>query len=139
MSSNLQDFWETLENPLVSGIVSTIALIIIGSIRPDLWSLVFTALIAFFTADIVANIFIRGGHGIVQSPVFGTHTLHKGHGFVFFVIAIIVGTYFSGSISDYIETILLGSGNVENNIMFSSVGLIIISYLDYVARYYSSD
>jgi len=152
MASVLAQIDASLRVASVAVGVSILLLIVVGLLFPDAWNYVFTAAIAWVVSDVVINLVVKGGGRIVQIPILGTRTQFKGHGYLAFIIGILVGT----SSSIFLSGILLGivgitvasaqSGRLvmtgadwTSTVLIASVLAGLLVYGDFQFRFYVRD
>lgn len=119
----------------VIGIIFGVLLYFSGIVQAHI-ELLLVTIISFIVSDGLCDLFIRGGGGILQIPIFGTKAQPKGYGFLMFFISIPISavlvewatqmTY--GAISpmfrDLSWCIIIG------------LGLAVVVYLDMNAKFY---
>ena len=130
------DIIDLLGNPIIVGVLFFIALVIIWLVKPDLWILLFSIILSYFVADAIANVFVRGGSGLAQIPLFGNQIQERGHAYLFFLIAIVFGTVTSGFISDNLGFLL--EQKFETMLLANSV-ILALSFVDFLARFYENE
>ena len=130
----LRTCWFTV--PLVIAISSSVLYFLRDTTIPALY---ITTLTAWLASDALVFLFLQGGNGILQIPIFGNKTTFKSYGFVFFFIAI-----FSISIGiNFLNDKLVKALSAYLSIWYLDVGLsIFLSLLvlaDLNVKYYNHD
>jgi hypothetical protein len=133
MPTKLLDY---LENQWVAIIVSIIFLIVFNLFLPKYWSYVFSILLAYLITEVIAQLFISGRRGIVQFPLLGNETQPKGHGYLVFIIFIIVATILSSYFTDQIAGYLKNISNIYQ-IVISNIIIAILVFVDFELTFYS--
>lgn len=119
----------------VMGIISGILLYFSGIVQAHI-ELLLVTIVSFIVSDLLCTLFIRGGGGILQIPIFGTKAQPKGYGFLVFFISIPISaiiveritqmTY--GAISPMFKDFWLD--------IIIGLGLAVVVYLDMNAKFY---
>ena len=98
-----RDIKAFLENRWAALLTSLGVLLVFYNIYPETWKYLFSILLAYLIADLVKTLLIAGGKGIIQFPFSGsTQTQHEGHGYLVFLIYIILGTIVSAKLGEYL-------------------------------------
>ena len=128
------------------------ALIVIGLILPTVWNYIFGAAIGWVVSDVVINLVVKGGGRIVQIPIFGTRTRFKGHGYLAFIIGILVGTSASTALSELMLSLVgitvasvqtgrlvVSGADWTSTVLTASVLAGLLVYGDFHFRFYVRD
>jgi hypothetical protein len=86
---------------------------VVGLISFQIWNYAYSVTVAWVISDVILNVFVIGGEGWLKIPFAGDDFQKKGRGYLAFLIGIIVGTWFSSAIADWILTL---TGLVLENI-----------------------
>ena len=136
MGMRTRDISEHLKNPWIAAAFVAVVMTITRYVNAELWAIGFTVIMTYLIADLAANMIIKGGRGIVQFPLSGnTQTKSSGHGFLFFIASIAVGTF----LSDYFWVNIKNSLTTSNELPLIIIanGLLVgAAYADFYARFY---
>ncbi len=133
-----QDIIKTLGNKWVASIASLGALLIFYNVYPNTWQFIFSILLAYLIADLVKTFLITGGNGIIQFPFTGsTQTQHEGHGYLIFLIYIVLGTIVSVKAGDYITQNILSTSSGWQKVVIPNATLIGLLYTDFYLTFKS--
>lgn len=132
----LKDIIQKLENKWIAGITCLLILIIFYNWKNNLWNSIFTILLAYLIADVIKSMLIIGEKGIIQFPFLGTtQTQPGGHGYIIFLVYIVIGTLVSSWVGDYITK------NFVNNLigwqswLVSNLIIIGLVYVDFYVTF----
>jgi hypothetical protein len=152
MASVLAQIETALQEAPVAVGVAIIALIIIGLVLPAAWNYVFGAAIGWVVSDAVINLVVKGGGRIVQIPIFGTRTHFKGHGYLAFMIGILLGTSSSTALTEIMlglvgitvasvqaGRLVLAGADWTSTVLIASVLAGLLVYGDFHFRFYVRD
>jgi hypothetical protein len=152
MTSILTQIETWLREVPVAVAVTIVALITVGIVFPVAWNYVFAAAIAWVVSDVVINLIVKGGGRIVQIPILGTRTQFKGHGYLAFMIGILVGTSSSTFLSENLLGIVgitlasaqagrlvLSGADWTSTVLIASVLAGLLVYGDFQFRFYVRD
>jgi hypothetical protein len=129
---------EQLKNPIIAILFMTIlsGLILFFLRDYGIAGILVITVLAFLASDILSLLFVRGGSGILQIPLFGTKAQPRGYGFLAFFASIIVVAVVVNWIAERIvERVFTSFGDI---IVCMTVGLIlaVLVYLDMYAKFY---
>lgn len=94
-------------------------------------------LFAFLASDILAILFVSGGNGILQIPLFGSKTQPKGYGFIAFFISILLVAILVNILTEQtVAYISLYFSDITSDILVG-LGLASLVYLDMNAKFYA--
>ena len=128
----IKDIITVLENKWVAVIVSLTVLLFFYNLYPETWQFLFTVLLAYLIADVIKSILIKGGKGIIQFPFTGTtETKPEGHGYLIFLIYIVIGTIFSAKMGEYIMINHLSNLEGMQSILIPNIVIITLVYIDF--------
>ena len=102
----MPDILEYLENPVISFVSVFGVLFGIGILIDWLWKFVLAVSIGFVVSNILLDLVIRGGKGIVQFTLLGNLTQEKGHGYLVYFFAILFSTLFGALLVDMLMGVL---------------------------------
>jgi len=143
-----------LDNSLVAFVVSVVVLTIVGMTYLELWSYLYSIVVAWVISDFLITLIVRGGGGILQIPLYGTRIQTKGRGYLAFLIGIIIGTWLSTFFSDMIfnllkfgvSTVAISSGaNLSSpqadwlTVFVSSLVVGALAFIDLNVRFYGRE
>ncbi len=96
-------------------------------------------IIAWLASDILTPFILRGGNGIFQFRLAGTHTMPEGYGFLTFFGVILLITLVINVLSD--KTTQMLSDYLGNPLIAFSIGclLSLFVFLDLVAKFYKHE
>ncbi len=100
-------------------------------------SIYITIILAFIASDVLSGLFVKGGNGILQIPLFGPEAQAKGYGFLAFFISILATAWVSDQVSGWVIVNVLNKLSDPRAALGTSFVLAILVYLDMNAKYYS--
>jgi len=118
-----------LENEVFAFIFVFIIMMLLYHFFPSIWSYAFAILLAYVIADCIAKFMLVGGEGIVQFSLISNKTLHKGHGYLAFILTILVSTMLGG----YLTDLMIKQTNSQ---FIASLIISILLLVDYWVVYY---
>jgi hypothetical protein len=123
---------QKLENKWVAIIFSLIVLLIFYNIYQNTWRFIVSILLAYLVADVTKSLLIHGEKGIIQIPFLGTtKTQHEGHGYLVFLIYIILGTVLGAYIGNYVATNIVSNTEGLTNLLLSNGIIVGLVYFDF--------
>jgi len=130
----LKKCWFTV--PLL-GFISS--LILYFSRETSIPSIFIITLTAWLASDVVVVLFIRGGSGILQIPLFGNKAQPKGYGFLFFFITIFTVSIGINVLTDKIAFFL--SNYLSDFLVDLGIGFFLsaLVFLDLNAKFYTRE
>ena len=97
-----------LENIVFAFIVLLFVIFFLLTLFSNIGIILIVIILGYVIGDIIFNLNITGGKGILQVRLFGTKTVEHGHGLIAFCLFIIISTIFAGLIVDgLINSIIL--------------------------------
>jgi hypothetical protein len=94
-------FSKLIRNEFFAAFISFIVLGIVGLISKTVWYFLFSIILSYVLGDVFLNFFIHGGEGFAK--IFSENRFAcKGHAFIVFLAGIILGTFLSALIVDWI-------------------------------------
>jgi hypothetical protein len=102
-------------------------------------SIFIVTLSAWLASDTLIALFMRGGNGILQIPIFGNKTQFKSYGFVIFFIAIFVISIGINVLTDGVIAYLSDYFSIWYLDVCIGFVLAAFVFLDLNVRYYSHD
>jgi len=107
-------------------------LLIFYNIYPNSWKYIVSILIAYLIADVAKSLLIKGEKGIIQIPFLGTtKTQHEGHGYLVFLVYILVGTIVGSYLGKTISDNFISNMTGWVNIIIPNAIIIGLVYLDF--------
>jgi len=123
---------QKLENRWAAIIFSLMALLIFYNLYQSSWRFIVSILLAYLVADVTKSLLIHGEKGIIQIPFLGTtKTQHEGHGYLVFLIYIILGTILGAYIGDYVASNIISNTEGLANLLLSNGVIIGLVYIDF--------
>jgi len=132
----LKEIIKKLENKWTAILFSLAILLIFYNLYQNTWKFIVSILLAYLVADVIKSLLIKGEKGIIQIPLIGTtKTQHEGHGYLVFLIYIILGTLGGAYIGEYISTNLIANTDGLTNIILSNGIIIGLVYFDFYVTF----
>jgi hypothetical protein len=123
---------QKLENKWFAILFSLGILLIFYNLYPNSWKYIVSILIAYLIADVAKSLLIKGEKGIIQIPFLGTtKTQHEGHGYLVFLIYILVGTIFGSYLGEMVSNNFISNMAGWVNIVIPNAIIIGLVYLDF--------
>lgn len=123
---------QKLEKKWFAILFSLIILLIFYNLYPNSWKYIVSILIAYLIADVAKSLLIKGEKGIIQIPFLGTtKTQHEGHGYLIFLIYILVGTIVGSYLGEAISNNFISNMTGWVNIIIPNAIIIGLVYLDF--------
>jgi hypothetical protein len=98
--------------------------------------LLLVTVVAFMISDILSVLFIRGGGGILQIPVFGIKAQPKGYGFIAFFLSIPISALLVNLITGWISAVVVPMLADFVSDIIIGLGLAVLAYVDMNAKFY---
>jgi len=103
----------------------------------SIWGYIFAIILSYLLADIFSLLIIKGGKGIVIIPLIDDNlTQSKGHGFIFYLIAIFFTTIIGGLLADYLSNLIVELKFIWF-LLIANLLLVCLVYFDFNLTYYS--
>lgn len=97
---------------------------------PNAWDYSFAILLAYVIADGFSKYMLVGGRGIIQVKFISNKTINKGHGYLVFILIIVLGTAFSG----WLTSIIIEE--IKSNYILANLIVLCLISVDYWVNYY---
>ena len=95
-------FSDVLKNPIIAVGLIALILIIFYYLYQSILTDLFVIFISFMIIDFVGSALLRGGKGFVKSPILGPQFISKGWAFLIFIIVILISTYLSPIVENFV-------------------------------------
>ncbi len=123
---------QKLENKWTAIFFSLVVLLIFYNLYQNTWMFIVSILLAYLVADVTKSLLIKGEKGIIQIPFLGTtKTQYEGHGYLVFLIYIILGTILGAYVGNYVAINIIANTDGLTNLLLSNGIIIGLVYFDF--------
>ena len=125
-------FWEFTSSILGAAILACVILIALCLIVPKAWVYCFAILLAYLFADIFMFSLIKKDSEMIQIPFRDKiKTSQRGHGYLIFLIAIVISAVISGFLASLITSWTVGIGNKFIEALILNAIIVVLVVLDF--------